>query len=61
MITFNFDDWCSESWVSIKEKMVLEMPSENRQCRGRENMGGQLKKRNKNFGNKNSIVYYLSR
>ena len=23
------------------EKMVLEMPSENRQCQGRGNMGGQ--------------------
>ena len=24
------------------KKMVLEMPSENRQCQGRGNMGGQL-------------------
>ena len=28
--------------VGIKEKMVLEIPSENRQCQGRGNMGGQL-------------------
>ena len=40
--TFNFDGWCSETRVGIKEKVVLEMPSENRQCQGRGNMGGQL-------------------
>ena len=42
--------WYSQFWwlvqwsqgVCIKEQMVLEMPSENRQCRGRGNMGGQL-------------------
>ena len=34
--------WCSETRVGIKEKMVLEMPSENRQYQGRGNMGGQL-------------------
>ena len=28
--------------VCIKEQMVLEMPSENRQCQGRGNMSGQL-------------------
>ena len=27
---FNFDGWCSKTRVGIKEKMVLEMPSENR-------------------------------
>ena len=26
----------------MKEKVVLEMPSENRQCQGKGNMGGQL-------------------
>ena len=26
---FEFDDWCSETRVGIKEKMVLEIPSEN--------------------------------
>ena len=40
--TFNFDGWCSETRVGIKEKMVLEMPSENKQCQGRGNMGWQL-------------------
>ena len=38
----NFDGFCSESKVGIKEKMVLEMLSENRQCQGRRNMGEQL-------------------
>ena len=40
--TFNFDGWYSETRVGIKKKMVLEMPSENRQCQGRGNMSGQL-------------------
>ena len=40
--TINFDGWCSETKVGIKEKMVLEMLSENRQCQGRRNMGLQL-------------------
>ena len=40
--TFNFDGWCSETWVGTKVNMVLEMSSENRQCRGRRHMGGQL-------------------
>ena len=41
--TFITDGWCSETRVSsIKEKVVLEMPSENRQCQGGGNMGGQL-------------------
>ena len=40
--SLNFDGWCRETRVCIKEQMVLEMPSENRQCQGRGNMGGQL-------------------
>ena len=40
--TFNSDGWCRETRVGIKEQMVLEVPSENRQCQGRGNMGGQL-------------------
>ena len=40
--TFNSDGWCSEIRVGIKEQMVLEVSSENRQCQGRGNIGGQL-------------------
>ena len=36
---FDFDSRCSETSVGIKEKMVLEMPSEYWQCQGRKNMG----------------------
>ena len=39
---YQFWWWCNETRVAIKEKTVLEMPSENRQCQGRRNMGGQL-------------------
>ena len=38
---FSFDGRCSEPRVGIKEKMVLEMPSENWQSQGRRNMGRQ--------------------
>ena len=37
--TFNSDGWCSETRVGIKEKVVFEMPYENRQCQGKGNMG----------------------
>ena len=40
--TFDFDGWCSEARVGIKEIVMLEMPSENRQCQCGRNMGGQL-------------------
>ena len=33
--TLNFDGWYSEIRVGIEEQMVLEKPSENRQCQGR--------------------------
>ena len=42
MIPSISDGWCSETNVSIKEKVVIEMPSENRHCQGVGNMGGQL-------------------
>ena len=30
--SFDFDGWCSGTRVGIKEKMVLQVPSENWQC-----------------------------
>ena len=40
--TLNFDGWCSETWVGIKENMVLEMPCENSNVKAEEAWVGSL-------------------
>ena len=40
--TFDFDGWCSETRVAIKEKMVLEMPSETGKVKAEETWVGSL-------------------